>query len=73
MYEDDYFFTSKGKKLTESTIKALLSNGKVKISGFISERTGKTYDAAVSFAERVDKNGNTKIGFNMEFDNSKKK
>lgn len=73
LYEDDYFFTSKGKKLTESTIKALLSNGKVKISGFISERTGKTYDAAVSFAERVDKNGNTKIGFNMEFDNSKKK
>lgn len=72
LYEDDYFFTSKGKKLTESTIKALLSNGKVKIRGFKSERTGKTYDAAVSFAERVDKNGKKRVGFNMEFDTKKK-
>lgn len=73
LYEDDYFFTSKGKTLTESTIKALLSRGKVKISGFKSERTGKTYDAAVLLTDRVDKNGNKKVGFNMEFDNSKKK
>ena len=73
LYEDDYFFSSKEKKLTESIIKTLLSKGKVKISGFKSERTGKTYDAAVSFAERTDKNGNKKVGFSMEFDNSKKK
>ena len=58
---------------SESIIKTLLSKGKVKISGFKSERTGKNYDAAVSFAERTDKNGNKKVGFNMEFDNSKKK
>ena len=34
---------------------------------------GKTYDAAVLLTDRVDKNGNKKVGFNMEFDNSKKK
>lgn len=72
LYEDDYFFTSKGKKLTESTIKTLLSKGKVKINGFISERTGKTYNAVISFTERVDKNGSKKVGFDMEFDNKKK-
>lgn len=72
LYEDDYFFTSKGKKLTESTIKTLLSKGKVKINGFISERTGKTYNAVISFIERADKNGSKKVGFDMEFDNKKK-
>lgn len=73
VYEDDYFFTSKGKKLTESTIKALLTSGKAKVSGLKSERTGKTYDALISFKDRTDKNGNMRVGFEMEFDNKPKK
>lgn len=73
IYEDDYFFTSKGKKLTESIIKTLLTRGKAKISGFKSEKTGKTYDAAVSFKDRTDKNGDPRVGFAMEFDNKPKK
>ena len=40
IYEDDYFFKSKGKKLTESIMKTLLARGKAKISGFKSEKTG---------------------------------
>ncbi len=68
LYEDDYFFSSKGKKLTESIIRTLLTKGKVKVSGFKSERTGKTYDASVAFTERIDKNGNTRVGFEMSFD-----
>lgn len=73
IYEDDYFFTSKGKKLTEGIMKTLLSHGKAKITGFKSEKTGKTYNAAVSFKDRTDKNGNLRVGFDMEFDNKPKK
>ena len=73
IYEDDYFFTSKGKKLTESIIKTLLTRGKAKISGFKSEKTGKTYDATISFKDRTDKNGDPRVGFAMDFDNKPKK
>ncbi len=73
VYEDDYFFTSKGKKLTEGIMKTLLTRGKSKVSGFKSEKTGKTYDAAVSFKDRVDKKGQTRVGFAMEFDKKPKK
>lgn len=74
VYEDDYFFSSKCKKLTESTLKTLLSKGKVKVSGLKSERTGKTYDAVISLGnDWTDKNGNKRIGFGMEFDNSVKR
>ena len=73
IYEDDYFFTSKGKKLTEGIMKTLLTRGKAKISAFKSEKTGKTYDAAVSFKDCTDKNGQKRVGFAMEFDNKPKK
>ena len=73
IYEDDYFFTSKGKKLTESVMKTLLTRGKAKISGFKSEKTGKTYDATISFKDRTDRNGEPRVGFAMEFDNKPKK
>lgn len=72
IFEDDFFFTSKGKTITEAIMKKLLLCGKAKISGFKSERTGKTYDAVVSFTDRKDKNGNSKVGFAMEFANKKK-
>ena len=73
VYEDDYFFTSKGKKLTEPMMKNLLSHGEVKVSGFKSEKTGNSYNAVVSFADRTDKNGNAKIGFTMRFEDKKKR
>lgn len=72
IYEDDFFFTSKGKTFTEDILKKLLLCGKAKVSGFKSERTGKKYDAIVSFTDRTDKNGNKKVGFAMEFENKKK-
>ncbi len=73
VYEDDYFFTSKGKTFTEEILKTLLLCGKAKIGGFKSERTGKTYEATVFFKDRVDKNGLTRVGFAMEFENKPKK
>ena len=72
IYEDDFFFTSKGKTFTEDILKKLLLCGKAKVSGFKSERTGKKYDAIVSLTDRTDKNGNKKVGFAMEFENKKK-
>lgn len=72
IYEDDFFFTSKGKTITEAIMKKLLLCGKAKINGFKSERTGKTYDAVISFTDRKDKNGNSKVGFAMEFENKNK-
>ena len=73
VYEDDYFFTSKGKTFSEDFLKLLLLRGKAKISGFKSERTGKTYEATVFFKDRIDKNGSTRVGFGMEFDKKPKK
>ena len=74
LYEDDYFFTSKKKKLTESVITTLLARGKVKISGLYSEKKGTTYDAVIKFGKDwTDKNNNKHIGFDMEFDNKKPK
>ena len=73
VYEDDYFFTSKGAKLTEPMMKNLLLHGEVKVSDFKSEKTGSTYTAVVSLADRTDKNGNAKIGFTMRFEDKKKK
>ena len=72
IYEDDFFFTSKGKTFTEDILKKLLLCGKAKVSGLKSERTGKKYDAIVSLTDRTDKNGNKKVGFAMEFENKKK-
>lgn len=72
LYEDDYFFSSKGKKLTDSIIKSLLTKKSAKVSGFKSEKKGTTYDAIISFKDYVGKDGKTHIGFAMEFDNSHK-
>lgn len=75
IWGDDLFWKSKGKKLTASVMKSLLNKGKVKISGLKSEKTGKTYDAVISFSDQTwtDKKGNERVGFEMEFDNSKSK
>ncbi len=73
LYEDDYFFSSKGKKITDSIMKALLTKKKVKVNGFKSEKKGTTYDAIISFGNSwTDKKGNQRVGFAMEFDNTKK-
>lgn len=73
VYEDDFFFTSKGKTFSEDILKLLLLRGRAVISGFKSERTGKTYEATVFFKDRVDKNGCARVGFGMEFDKKPKR
>ena len=72
LYEDDYFFTSKGKKLTEAMIKTLLAKGAVRVSGLVSEKKGTTYDATIVFKDRTDKNQKPKVGFDLKFDDKPK-
>lgn len=73
VYEDDFFFTSKGKKLTETILKALLAHGEVKVTGLKSEKKSTTYDAIILFKDRTDKSDKPKIGFEMRFEQRRKK
>ena len=74
LWGDDLFWTSKGKKLTSTVMKSLLTKGKVKVGGLKSKDKDATYDAIISFSDKTweDKNGKLHVGFSMEFDNSKK-
>lgn len=74
LWNDDLFWASKGKKLTSTLMKSLLTKGKVKVSGLKSKEKDKTYDAIISFSDKTwtDKTGRLHVGFAMEFDNSKK-
>lgn len=75
VFADDLFWKSKKKTLGEKTMQTLLEKGKVKVTGLYSEKTGKTYDAIISFGDdwTEKKTGKQRIGFKMEFENNKKK
>ncbi len=47
LWKDCKFFAAKKKTLTKPIATALLSKGRVKLTGCFSEKTGKTYDATV--------------------------
>jgi DNA topoisomerase-3 len=68
------FWEAKKKSLTAAIVTALLKDGKVKVTGLVSEKTGKTYDAVVLLDDPKDENGayGKFIKFKMEFDNGKK-
>ncbi len=74
IFEDDSFWKSKKKKLGVKTLQTLLTKGKVKVNGLFSEKTGKTYDAVISFGDDYTnpKTGKTTVNFKMEFENKKK-
>ena len=67
MWEDNKFFSSKRKKLTKSIAAELLKDGKAKLKGCYSEKSGKTYDATVL----LDDSGGKYLNFKMEFDKPK--
>lgn len=75
VYEDDFFFSAKGKTLTEAMMKTMLTKGEVKVCGLVSKDKAKTYDAFifVSDKSRTDKNGSTKVCFDMRFPDKSKK
>lgn len=45
LWKDSKFFSAKKKQLTKSVAASLLKEGRVKLTGCWSEKTGKTYDA----------------------------
>ena len=63
MWEDNKFFSSKRKKLTKSIAAELLKDGKAKLKGCYSEKTGKTYDATVL----LDDSGGKYVNFKLDF------
>ena len=69
LWKNNRYFESIGKAPTSSVVSTLLRDGKVKLKGCKSARTGKTYDAIVCMDVAPD----GKINFKMEFEKGGKK
>ena len=65
LWKDNRFFAAKKKTLTKATAAALLKDGRVKLKGCVSEKTGKTYDAVAV----LDDTGGKYVNFKLVFDN----
>ncbi|WP_395548426.1 MULTISPECIES: hypothetical protein [unclassified Lacrimispora] len=63
LWKENKFFTSKKKTLTKAVATELLKNGRIKLTGCYSEKTGKTYDALII----LDDTGGKYVNFKMEF------
>ena len=68
-WKDSRFFAAKKKTLTKTVAAALLKDGRVKLTGCHSEKTGKTYDATVV----LDDDGGKYVNFRLEFDQKDRK
>ena len=64
LWKDSKFFSAKKKSLTKSTAASLLKNGRVRLKGCWSEKTGKTYDATV-----VLEDDGERTNYKLVFDN----
>ncbi len=64
MWKDNKFFTYKRTTLTKALAKAFLKDGRTKMTGLYSEKTGKTYDAMVV----MDTSGGS-LRYKLEFAN----
>lgn len=62
LWKNSKFFTMKKKQLTKAVAVDLLTEGRVKLKGCYSEKTGKTYDADIL----LDDDGQ-RVNFKMEF------
>jgi len=68
LFKDNKFFTAKKKTITKETAKTLLSTGRIFMTGLVSEKTGKPYNATII----LDDTGEGYAGFKMEFEQIKK-
>ena len=64
IWKNNRYFESIGKAVTSSIVSDLLNDGKVKLKGCKSSRTGKIFDATLI----MNVNADGKINFNMKFD-----
>lgn len=68
LWKQNRYFDSIGKKLTASVAKKLLVNGKVRMKGCKSAKTGKTFDAVLILETDTD----GKARFRLDFEGGKK-
>ena len=61
MWKNDRFFEQRGKVFTSKIAAALLKDGKAKVKGLRSLRTGKTYDGTIVLADTGGKYVNYRI------------
>ena len=61
MWKNDRFFEERGKTFTPKIAAALLKDGKAKVKGLRSLRTGKTYDGTIVLADTGGKYVNYRI------------
>ena len=64
IWKNNRYFESIGKAVTSSIVSDLLNDGKVKLKGCKSARTGKIFDATLI----MNVNADGKINFDMKFD-----
>ena len=63
LWKNSKFFSAKKKQLTKTVAAALIKDGRVKLTGCWSEKTGKTYDSTVL----LDDDGQ-RVNFRLEFE-----
>lgn len=63
LWKDNKFFAFKKKTLTKTVTAELLKDGRARLTGCYSEKTGKTYDATVILEDTRER-----INFRLEFD-----
>lgn len=68
LWKDNRFFAAKKKVLTKAVAAALLKDGRVRLTGCYSEKTGKTYDATVILEDT-----GGRVNFKLEFDTEAKR
>ena len=68
LWKQNRYFDSIGKKLTVSIAEKLLANGKVRMKGCKSAKTGKTFDAVLILETDAD----GKARFRLDFEEGKK-
>lgn len=61
MWKNDRFFEQRGKAFTAKIAVSLLKDGKAKVKGLRSLRTGKTYDGTIVLADTGGKYVNYRI------------
>lgn len=67
LWKDAHFFTGKKKELKKMAAKSLLKTGRAKMRGFVSERTGKKFDATVVMEDT----GGKYVKYRLEFEDKK--
>lgn len=67
MWKNDRFFENRKKQLTKAIAAALLKDGKAKVKGMHSPKTGKTFDATVLLADT----GGKYVNYRFEFTGKK--